>query len=352
MTGGRNAAEVFEFFPIDKNNDVRRPLFMFGFSDITALHYYFSNYYPNIKTIHGDNAMGIPYASHAVNYLMIKDIMNCKTTKIVDLKALNTRASNLLRLDNTTILGGNVALTQRSLKTIWQPNFSNKIVILEEFGETAEQLDRFLKQIKENGLFSNVRAIVFGQVFDTFRAKSQSRDLEADVLEELEELVDYYNQMKYQDLKIEYSGIASQGVSVYTYDEMQSKIGVSVLPFEAKIKFAINFTPDDDTTRFEAALLQFYQSKFITNTTKIIIVWKPVTKLKNTIKEFKSFDSVLMNFASNIDIPVLKSEAFGHKSYNLPIPFSTPASIYSEKTTSCQGSCNGFVMEINSPFCL
>jgi muramoyltetrapeptide carboxypeptidase len=110
--------------------------------------------------------MGISYASHTVKYLMIKNIMNCKTTKTV----LNTLASNLLRLDNTTILGGNVALTQISLKTIWQPNFANKIVILEEIGETAEQLDIFFKKIKENGLFSNVRAIVFGQVFDTFRA--------------------------------------------------------------------------------------------------------------------------------------------------------------------------------------
>jgi muramoyltetrapeptide carboxypeptidase LdcA involved in peptidoglycan recycling len=122
--------------------------------------------------------------------------------------------------------------------------------------------------------------------------------------------------MKYQDLKIEYSGIAPQGVPVYTYDEMQSKIGVSVLPFEAKTKFGINFTPDDDTTRFEAALLHFYQSKFITNTTKVIIVWKPVMKLKDEIIEFKRFDPVLMNFASNIDIPVLKSEAFGYKSLN------------------------------------
>jgi hypothetical protein len=50
-------------------------------------------------------------------------------------------------------------------------------------------------------------------------------------LEELEELVDYYNQMKYQDLKIENSGIAPQGVPVYTYDEIHCKICVSVLPF-------------------------------------------------------------------------------------------------------------------------
>ena len=277
--------------------------------------------------------------------------MNGKITKIVDLKALNTRAGNLLKLDNTTILGGNVALTQRSLKTIWEPNFANKIVILEEVGETGDQLDRFLKQIKANGLFQNARAVVFGQVFDTFRTKRQTKDLEAEVLEELEELVYYYNHMKYQDLQIDYSGVAPQGVPIYSYDELQSKIGVSEFPVEAKIKFAINFTPFDDTTRFEAALLQFYQSKFIINTTKIIIVWKPLSLTKTKVEvESRSLDSVLIDFSANIDMPVFKSEAFGHRSYNLPIPFGTLASIYSEKTTSCQGSCNGFIMEINSPF--
>ena len=170
-------------------------------------------------------------------------------------------------------------------------------------------------------------------------------------MEELEELVYYYNHMKYQDLQIDYSGVAPQGVPIYSYDELQSKIGVSEFPVEAKIKFAINFTPFDDTTRFEAALLQFYQSKFIINTTKIIIVWKPLSLTKTKVEvESRSLDSVLIDFSANIDMPVFKSEAFGHRSYNLPIPFGTLASIYSEKTTSCQGSCNGFIMEINSPF--
>ena len=61
-------------------------------------------------------------------------------------------------------------------------------------------------------------------------------------------------------------------IPIYWYsDELKSKIGVSKFPVKAKIKFAINFTP---FTRFEAALLQFYQSKFIINMTKIIIVLK------------------------------------------------------------------------------
>ena len=53
LRGGRNSAEIFEFFPRDQNGQVNRPLFIIGFSDITAIHYYMSIYYPKIKTIHG-----------------------------------------------------------------------------------------------------------------------------------------------------------------------------------------------------------------------------------------------------------------------------------------------------------
>ena len=59
LTGGRNSAEVFEFFPIDQNNQINRPIYLFGFSDITAIHYYMSLYYPKIKTIHSMNSEGL-----------------------------------------------------------------------------------------------------------------------------------------------------------------------------------------------------------------------------------------------------------------------------------------------------
>ena len=59
LRGGRNSAEVFEFFPIDQNNQINRPIYLFGFSDITAIHYYMSLYYPKIKTIHSMNSEGL-----------------------------------------------------------------------------------------------------------------------------------------------------------------------------------------------------------------------------------------------------------------------------------------------------
>ncbi len=89
------------------------------------------------------------------------------------------------------------------------------------------------------------------------------------------------------------------------------------------------------STRLEAALLQFYQSKFIENATMIIILWD--NTLNNVTKrvETRSLDLVIRDFAASMTIPVFKSEAFGHRSYNLPIPFGTAASLYSEKTTGC-----------------
>lgn len=56
--GGRNCAEIIEHLPIDKNDQIKKEIIFIGFSDITALHYFFNRYYPNIKTIHAINARG------------------------------------------------------------------------------------------------------------------------------------------------------------------------------------------------------------------------------------------------------------------------------------------------------
>lgn len=275
--------------------------------------------------------------------------MNGKVTKIVDLQALNPIALQTLKIENTTVLGGNLALTQRSLKTIWQPNFDGKIVILEEIGETPEQISSFLKQIKTVGLFNNIKAIIFGQVFFRSAASNTKRNIE-DIEKELVELVNHYNAKNYLDLEIDWNGNLIPNVPSYNYLELDSKIGVEPLPIEAQNKFIIKLD-DDDITRFEATLLHFYQAKYVTNKTKIIILWQiSRDKITNELTMGKDLNTVIKEFAISLNVPVFKSEAFGHRSYNLPIPFGTPAMLYSEKLINCQGTCNGFILETISPF--
>lgn len=278
--------------------------------------------------------------------------MDGKVTKIVDIQPINTIGANLLKLDNVTVLGGNICLTQRSLKTYWQPDFTNKIVILEEIGETPELIEIILNQIKTVGLFNNAKAIIFGQVYQVAKTVPDDSDKDALFIKDLEELVNYYKSKNYLDLKIDYSGIAAPGVAVYDFQDLQNKVGVENLTEEEKKELILLFRPNDSVTRLETALLQFYQSKYIPNTTKITILWSYLTNSlkEKTIQSTKTLDSVLKAFADKVNLPVYRSSAFGHQSYNLPIPFGTPSSLYSEKTTSCQGTCSGFILEVNSPF--
>jgi muramoyltetrapeptide carboxypeptidase LdcA involved in peptidoglycan recycling len=281
--------------------------------------------------------------------------MDGKMSKIVDIQPINIIGANLLRLDNVTVLGGNLCLTQRSLKTYWQPDFSNKIVVLEEIDEPPELVEIILNQIKTVGLFNNAKAIIFGQVYQitvnnqiSIQAETSKNEL---YVKDLEDLVNYYNTRMYLDLKIDYSGVASPNVAIYNFQDLQNKVGVEDLTPEEKLKLIILFKPTDSVTRLETALLQFYQSKYITNATKITILWNPTSlQVQNKVEDTRTIDSVLREFAAKINLPVFKSNAFGHQSYNLPIPFGTSASLYSEKVSSCQGICNGFILEVKSPF--
>jgi muramoyltetrapeptide carboxypeptidase len=62
------------------------------------------------------------------------------------------------------LIGGNHTLVAATFGTHYQPDFENKILLLEDIGVTFRQLDRYLQQLlflKE----CNVKAIIFGQYY-------------------------------------------------------------------------------------------------------------------------------------------------------------------------------------------
>jgi hypothetical protein len=107
MTGGRNSAEIFEILKnyslISKNNN---RIFLIGYSDITALHYYFSNFYPNsIRTVHANMGEHYANAPNAAMYALTKRVIDGETMTYTDLEPLNDLASQVNLIDNTSVLG-------------------------------------------------------------------------------------------------------------------------------------------------------------------------------------------------------------------------------------------------------
>ncbi|MCD9473799.1 LD-carboxypeptidase [Photobacterium phosphoreum] len=134
-----------------------------GFSDVTAIHGFLNNEL-GWRSIHGVNAN---------NHLEMDSANQQPLPDIAALIAEGITYNNVLPLNvlaqqtasvSGMLIGGNHTLVAATFGTHYQPDFENKILLLEDIGVTFRQLDRYLQQLlflKE----CNVKAIIFGQYY-------------------------------------------------------------------------------------------------------------------------------------------------------------------------------------------
>lgn len=131
------------------------PKTLIGFSDITALHFLFNQKY-KLPTIHG--AMGVDHIS------MIEEVIEVLDGKEMhfNLENINDPAQSLDSILNGEIVGGNLSLICNMIGTKLHPDFSGKIVFVEDVNEKGYYIHRFLMHMKNAGLFEGVKAMIFG----------------------------------------------------------------------------------------------------------------------------------------------------------------------------------------------
>ncbi|MDE1463123.1 LD-carboxypeptidase [Spartinivicinus poritis] len=146
-----------------------KPKILVGFSDVTAIHS-FVNETLKWKSLHG------VVASYNKNNKDKDD----KTPRVNDLEPLpsveqimtkGVSYQNVLPLNALAkkgiageLRGGNFTLVSSLFSTIYEPDLSGKVLLLEDIGTSFRQLDRSLHQL----LFMkelNVSAIIFGQFY-------------------------------------------------------------------------------------------------------------------------------------------------------------------------------------------
>ncbi|WP_318463020.1 LD-carboxypeptidase [Photobacterium leiognathi] len=146
-----------------------KPKVLVGFSDVTAIHSFVNEYLkwdslhsvvasynkdmkdPDDKAISTNDLEPLPnIASILKSGISYKDVIPLNDIA-------KKGAAGELR-------GGNLTLVAASFATKFEPNFTGKVLLLEDVGTSFRQLDRSLQQI----LFMNkmeVNAIVFGQFY-------------------------------------------------------------------------------------------------------------------------------------------------------------------------------------------
>lgn len=144
------------------------PKILIGFSDVTAIHH-FVNHVLNWPSIHGVVAS---YNKEMYEINNSKTLsMNNSVNEVFDtlsygfnytgLEPMNPQAKKKV---SGYLDGGNLTLVQSFFSTVYEGDYSDKIMILEDTGVTARQLDRLLHQIEYSRDF-HPRAVIFGQFF-------------------------------------------------------------------------------------------------------------------------------------------------------------------------------------------
>lgn len=156
--GSSRLMECLDFSLIRKN-----PKIFVGYSDITSLHLAL-NQICNLVTFHGPMAfsnMGAQWDEETENSFLqavtgnlIYPYQSPKGYSIGILK--KGRAAGIL-------IGGNLSLLSASIGTPYEVDTRGKILFLEEVGEAAGSLDRYIFHLKNAGKFRHCRGILLGQ---------------------------------------------------------------------------------------------------------------------------------------------------------------------------------------------
>ena len=142
---------------------------LIGFSDITGLHLFLQQKW-HWQTLHGPTLNQVTH--HLIvqeNIDELKKVIFGQLTELIYLLAPYHKPNSRLDSIQAPLTGGSLSLVQTSLGTDWQIETKDKILFLEDVNEVAYRIDRMLQHLQQSGIFTHVKAILFGDF--TFPAK-------------------------------------------------------------------------------------------------------------------------------------------------------------------------------------
>jgi len=148
LRGGYGCAEIaFDLMSVKPSG----PKILIGFSDITVLHFLFNQHY-GFPSIHG---LFSESYQNMINKML--GVLSGEEVKF-ELQSINTNNKQI----SGQMIGGNLTVTCTMIGTKLHPDFSNKIIFLEDVNEKGYHIHRHLMQMYNADLFKGAKAVIFG----------------------------------------------------------------------------------------------------------------------------------------------------------------------------------------------
>lgn len=162
--GGYGAVRILD--RIDYSKFKEAPKWVVGFSDFTAFHNHIHNL--GIETIHGMMATSLEGDAREMMETIssLKKVLFGNGLRYTITSSIHNRQP-VLNSEKTIegqLVGGNLAILASMLGSNSQIATSGKILFIEEIGEYKYSIDRMLQSLKRAGYFTNVNAVIIGDV--------------------------------------------------------------------------------------------------------------------------------------------------------------------------------------------
>ena len=169
VRGGYGATRILDMlnYKVIRQN----PKVFIGYSDITAIHQAIFKK-TNLVSFHGPVGAS-EFTDYTKKYVMQLISETSPTMKIEHFAQNEMLENNIYNsyvinsgIAEGQLMGGNLTLAASLIGTPYDVSYKNKLVFLEDIGETPYRIDRMITQMISAGKFNNIKGIILGVFLD------------------------------------------------------------------------------------------------------------------------------------------------------------------------------------------
>lgn len=151
--GGYGTVRIID--RIDFTKFKKKPKWIVGFSDVTVLHSHINNL--GIETLHAMMAISAKSASLDAIETLRKALFGEKLEYHI-----SPNEHNRIGKAKGEIVGGNLSVLYSIMGSKSQVDFKGKVLFIEDLDEYLYHIDRMMMNLKRNGWFDGVKAVIIG----------------------------------------------------------------------------------------------------------------------------------------------------------------------------------------------